>query len=618
VRFIDRANDRFQPGSAVYGSRFIRRDAALEQVLQGHRHAIWLLGLRHSGRTSLLLELRYRTQDPRIGPLTPLYLPLAGVRDAAGLAAALLRELSEARGLWQQHGIEPPAPEAGETPVNLLRAALRPVRAAERSLLFLVDDAEALVQVGEKDAVGLRRLLKLLSSGKGLRTVVAASPLLESLSAAASFEGPLLADFLPPLYLGALELEALEAHLEPALDAGQVRAVHAATGGHPYLVQLVASLCLSGLEVETAILRVESDPLVREEVLGALRALDEDELRLLGALARAEDPQVLERPVLRLLQLGLLRRQATGGRPEIAGRLLRQWLAGRVPEPVQPVPAAFRSLGPFELRELLGQGAWSRVYRAVDGRTGREVALKVLSAERDAADQAARFVREARTYTRLEHPSIVTLYEAGQIDGACFLAMELCEGRPLRERLAAGPMPVAEVLGVATALASALLYAHSQGVVHRDLNPSNVLLPPSGPPKLLDFGLAKGLRSAAGLTASVSLASLTGAGTLLGTFAYMSPEQAQGLAVDQRSDQFSLGIVLYEMLAGRHPFQAASTYRLVHRLVHEPPTPLDETARELPFMLHVALDRLLQKSPQDRFGTLAELLELLEPLAGAA
>lgn len=615
MRCIDRPNDRFQPGSPVFGSRFLGRTSALDLLLDGHRHALWLVGLRHSGKTSLLLELQFRTQDARRGPYTPLYVSLSGVRDGTDLTKAIASAVESSTRLLSEHGIEVGALDNEESAVAVLRSVLRGARSANRTLLLLLDDAESLRQVEEKDPVSLHRLAKTLASGRDLRTCLAADPNLGAGPLGADAPATWLVDFLPPLYVGAMTEEEVCGGLGQLLPSREIHALSLASGGHPYMLQLVASQCCSGLTLEQACAQVRGDGMVRDEVLGSLRSLSAEELGMLNALAREKRVDESGPSFARLSQLGLVQKSSNG--TSIRGEILRDWLAGTTPSAIAPAPVAQVVFGPFDLLEPLGTGGMSQVYRALDRRSGTPVALKLLHPDPN-ADQRGRFIREARSCLRLSHPSIIQLYEAGEIEGRCFLAMELAEGKSLRERLAEGPMALDEVLAVALPLADALAHAHREGIVHRDIKPSNILIGSSGaPPKILDFGLAKILRSAVSSAISPSLLSLTGAGTLLGTFAYMSPEQAQGRAVDARTDQFSLGIVLYEMLAGHHPFQAPSTYRLVQRLVHDPATPLADAAPSTPFMLQMAIDRLLQKNPQDRYASTDELVELLRPMVPA-
>jgi hypothetical protein len=325
---------------------------------------------------------------------------------------------------------------------------------SNRTVLLLLDDAESLREVEAQDQVSLHRVSKTLASGRDLRTCLAADPLLGGTQTDTAAAPSWLADFLPPLYVGAFGEEELEAVLAPVIDPRQVRTVLAATGGHPYLVHLLASQCCSGLSVEQACAQIREDGLVRDEVLRSLRSLSAEELDYLGSLARQGPAEESEPAFPRLAQLGLVHKGAGG--TAIQGRLPRDWLAGNVPTSIRPAAAVQAGFGPFELLEPLGEGGMSQVYRALDGRSGQAVALKLLHAGPD-PEQRARFIREARTCLRLSHPSIVQLYEAGELEGQCYLAMELCRGRPLRDRLAEGPMPLEEVLGFYRAIADALV-----------------------------------------------------------------------------------------------------------------------------------------------------------------
>jgi TolB-like protein/Flp pilus assembly protein TadD/predicted Ser/Thr protein kinase len=229
-----------------------------------------------------------------------------------------------------------------------------------------------------------------------------------------------------------------------------------------------------------------------------------------------------------------------------------------------------RQIGPYTLVSLLGQGGMGDVYRARDTRLQRTVAIKVLQPH-VADDHAARsrFEREARAVAALNHPQICTLYDVGREDGVDFLVMEFLEGETLAARLQRGPLRSDEVIQVAVQIASALESAHRRGVVHRDLKPSNIILTESGA-KLLDFGIAKLHESdsepVAGRTERPS-ATLTGGVGVLGTIAYMSPEQVRGELVDERSDLFSFGAVIYEMSKGRRPFAGADTHQLCEAIL---------------------------------------------------
>ena len=254
-------------------------------------------------------------------------------------------------------------------------------------------------------------------------------------------------------------------------------------------------------------------------------------------------------------------------------------------------------LGHYRILSLLGRGGMADVYRAEDERLGREVALKAVPPEfaRD-PERIERFEREVRAAARLSHPNIVTVFEFGHGEGQHFYTMDLMAGGDLKARIRTHPEGMAseEARRVASAVAQALDYAHRRGFVHRDVKPENILFDEDGRPQLTDFGIARAMESGTRMTAT---------GMSIGSPHYMSPEQAQGLEVDGRSDLYSLGVVLYEMLTGRLPFEAGNT--LAVALAH-----LNEPAPELPAALagwQPLLNRLLAKSPEDRYGSAGEL-----------
>src|SRR5512143_3452326 len=223
------------------------------------------------------------------------------------------------------------------------------------------------------------------------------------------------------------------------------------------------------------------------------------------------------------------------------------------------LPAGTR-VGPYEIVEPLGFGGMGEVYRARDPRLGREIALKVRPEQVSAdADRLARFEREARSASALNHPHIVAVYDVGRADSLSYIAMELVEGRTLRELVASGPLSGKRAVAIAAQAADALAKAHSAGIVHRDLKPENVLVSRDGFVKILDFGLAKLTAPVSDLASHAATAvDVTRPGAVLGTVGYMSPEQARGGDVDFRSDQFSFGSILYEIASGRRAFQGES------------------------------------------------------------
>jgi len=269
-----------------------------------------------------------------------------------------------------------------------------------------------------------------------------------------------------------------------------------------------------------------------------------------------------------------------------------------------------RTLGHYEVVEKLGEGGMGAVYRARDTRLDRFVALKVLPAEKVAdPDRKRRFEQEAKAASALNHPHIVTVYDIGTDDGADFIAMEHVVGRTLAEVIDRRGMPPARALELAVQIGDALSAAHEEGIVHRDLKPANVMVTDKGLVKVLDFGLAKLTEpSPAGPSAlTESARPRTEQGVIVGTVAYMSPEQTEGLSVDARSDIFSFGVVLYEMVTGRRPFVGETGASTMAAILAKEPAPPSSLVGDLPFELERAILRCLRKEPDRRWQTMADL-----------
>ena len=274
-------------------------------------------------------------------------------------------------------------------------------------------------------------------------------------------------------------------------------------------------------------------------------------------------------------------------------------------------------LGPYAIVAPLGAGGMGEVYRAHDPRLGRDVAIKVLPARlADSGDLRVRFEREARTLSQLNHPNICTLHDVGHEDGIDFLVMEVIEGETLAARLTRGPLPIAQILGSALQITSALAEAHRAGLVHRDLKPANMMLTESGV-KVLDFGLAAPALPAAepaGGLASQSptvMQPITAAGAIVGTFQYMAPEQLEGREADARSDLFALGCVLYEMATGRRPFLGHDSVTLLGSILRDRPAPAARLNEDLPRGLEQIISRCLEKDPAQRWASATELRDAL-------
>ena len=276
-----------------------------------------------------------------------------------------------------------------------------------------------------------------------------------------------------------------------------------------------------------------------------------------------------------------------------------------------------RTLGQYRVIEELGRGGMGIVYRAEDLRLGRQVALKVLQPEVSLnEDRIERFRREARSLASLNHPGIVTLYGVEEIDGHILLAMELVEGKTLDELIPAGGLAVERFFRLAVSLVDAVSAAHQQSIVHRDLKPGNVMLTAEGRIKVLDFGLAK-LRAgpAAADASQAATEALTAVGAMIGTAPYMAPEQIRGAAADERSDIFSLGVVLFQMATGRHPFRTESQADVLSSILRDDPPSLITLKPLLPRHLDRILRCALDKDPERRYQSAKELRNQLERLA---
>lgn len=265
--------------------------------------------------------------------------------------------------------------------------------------------------------------------------------------------------------------------------------------------------------------------------------------------------------------------------------------------------SAMKSVGRYQVLARLGEGAMADVYRAIDPGIGREVAIKVLKPEY-ARNEALnlRFLREARAAGALSHPNIATIYEVGEDGGGAYIAMELVEGQPLDAVLQAhGRLPYERVLQLGQQLAEALAYAHRMGVVHRDVKPSNILLSSDGrTAKLVDFGVAR--IDDPGADSDGAHLERTQFGQMVGTPRYMSPEQALSLPVDHRSDLFSLGIVLYEMVTGKVAFPGTGLATLAIQIAQERVEPIEKSAADCPPGLRFVIEKLLAKKPEQRFA----------------
>src|SRR5438094_4926901 len=278
-----------------------------------------------------------------------------------------------------------------------------------------------------------------------------------------------------------------------------------------------------------------------------------------------------------------------------------------------------QTIGHYKISEAIGSGGMGEVYLATDVTAGRKAALKLLPLRftGDAA-RLKRFQQEARAVVGLNHPNILTVYEIGEDHSVHYIASELIEGETLRDRLTRAPMQLTEAVDVAIQVASALAAAHEEGIVHRDIKPENIMLRPDGYVKVLDFGIAKLAESAfaeatADRAGSMTLAE-TNLGSVLGTVRYMSPEQACGEHVNQSTDIWSLGVVLYEMVTGHVPFAGDTPRETMTSVLEKEPPPLTSYVRHIPSELQHIVNKALRKDRTERYQSVSEMLQALKNL----
>src|SRR3989441_1452433 len=278
-------------------------------------------------------------------------------------------------------------------------------------------------------------------------------------------------------------------------------------------------------------------------------------------------------------------------------------------------------LGPYEIMAPLGAGGMGEVYRARDTRLGRDVAVKVLpSTYSDDTDRLHRFEQEACAAGALNHPNILVVHDIGTHDGSPYIVSELLEGETLRQRMSGAALAQRRVIDYASQIAHGLAAAHEKGIVHRDLKPDNIFITKDGRVKILDFGIAK-LTQPDGSQSQTEIPTRrvdTDPGIVMGTVGYMSPEQVKGRSVDHRSDIFSFGAILYEMLSGRRAFHGESAAETMSAILKEDPPDLSETNQRISPALERLVNHCLEKSPEERFHSASDLAFAIEALSGTA
>src|SRR5437879_2146323 len=277
-------------------------------------------------------------------------------------------------------------------------------------------------------------------------------------------------------------------------------------------------------------------------------------------------------------------------------------------------------LGPYEILAPIGAGGMGEVYRARDTRLRREVAIKVLPSEFSVnTERLSRFEQEARAASMLNHPNILTIFDVGSHDGSPYVVSELLEGEMLRDRLSGMAISSRKIIDYALQIAHGLAAAHAKGIVHRDLKPENLFITNDGRVKILDFGLAKLTGASEGNLSQTEVPTRrvdTDPGLVMGTMAYMSPEQLRGKPADHRSDIFSFGAILYEMLSGKRAFRGGSMAETMSAILREDPPDLSETNKTISPALERLIQHCLEKNPEERFHSARDLAFAIESLSG--
>ncbi len=618
-------------GQWVRGDRFYGREAVLSEVLEGPREGLWVLGTRRIGKTSLLRELELRASDAASG-FVPLFWDFQGADEPRELHLSFHDALLDAEESLDALGIALSSldPEDLFSSISRIR---RHLRTSNKHLLLLCDEVEELIELNRQDPSLLRKLRRALQSGGEIRSVLTSTVRLWALADERGDTSPFLHGFAPPLYLSTMTDIAAHALLRqdhlpeaarPALDDEAVQAIARACDNHPYLLQLTGKRHLEAGNVDEAIEQVATDEMVRYFFavdFEMLSPVEQRILRALGEVPAASSGSLEERldltsrevigGLLRLESLGFLRRNAER-QLELANAFFRRWL-NELPAPrsdARPKStsgAASHLDARYELLELIGEGATGLVYLAFDQLLETRIAVKVLRDEyRDHPQILERFRQEIVLSRDLAHPNVLRVYHLGQANDRRYITMQWVDGPTLAQVIGEeGALPETVVRHVGIKLASALEAAHSRKVIHRDIKPENVLLDSSGEPKLTDFGLARQLDDPG----------ITSPGLFMGTPHYVSPEQATAAPLDERTDLYSLGVVLFEMATGRKPFEGETITEVLDQHRHRAPPDPREINDRIGRDLSILILRCLEKDRERRIPSAHELRAALLQIA---
>ncbi len=633
-------------GQWVRGERFYGRAGLIQEILEGNRNCLWILGTRRVGKTSILKQIEHLTCSSPAPRYFPLYWDFQGSGEAEDLHESFRDALLDAIDRLEALGI-PLAEVESEDLFTSLTRLRRELRARDLSLLLLGDEVEELVNIHEKAPRFLSRLRRALQSPENIRTVFASTIRLWNLATTEeATTSPFLHGFTPPLLVrGLTDDEArclirqsqLPHGSRPRLDEPAIEVIRARCNNHPYLLQILSERYAEFQDLDRAIEEIAADQMVSfffsadlamlsEAERRVLRIVDEDNQATSKSIREklALESAMLQGSLQRLEHLGFIQR-SPAGEYSLVNYFFRRWFGELSKEPRGQLPGAAQEQtirkrvdgavagapqrridNRYDLLVRLGLGGSGEVYKAQDTLLRTVVAVKLLKREYCVDEEALERLRREVVLARdLSHPNILRIYHLGEDRGQKYITMEYVGGSDLAKVIAAeAPLAIEKAVVLAGKLASALAALHRCNVLHRDIKPSNVLIDPAGEPRIADFGLARLQWAPA----------ITGSGTFLGTPSYASPEQAVGESLDQRSDLYALGIVMFEMVTGRLPFIAASVQELLFMRVRaQPPAPRD-LVPALPAALSDLILRCLARDSAERFQSAGELHDALAAL----
>jgi hypothetical protein len=624
-------------GQWVRGERFYGRVELIDEILNGPRNSLWVLGTRRIGKTSLLKQLEHLTSSDG-QEFVPIFWDFQGADNPGELSLTFSDALLDAEDRLDAIGIEV-SDFKGEDLFASMATLRRTLRSQHRSLLLLCDEVEELLNLHRQDSALLRKLRRAMQSQDGVRSVLTSSIRLCELAEQRGDTSPFLHGFSPPLYISGLSAdEALAlvrqnkslSRSRPEIDEEDASEICRRCDNHPYLIQLVCKRFLETGDFDEACRQVATDRMINyffSVDFEMLSSTEKTVLRLIAEQGSATDESIhavmkadtadRDDALQRLENLGFI------GRDEernyvLPSFFLHRWLEYlAIKQPPPPPQSASLHEDPtisvqtidnrYTLHEEIGTGATGSVFKARDAMLETWVAVKLLKPEYTANHTALDRVRQEILLSRdIAHPNILRVYHLASYEGGTYITMQWIKGGTLADRISErGALPVPEVLSLATKLSSALAAAHSRSVLHRDIKPGNILMDDDGEPYLADFGLAR----------LIGEQGLTQQGMFVGTPHYASPEQITLDPLDERSDIYALGLVIFEMATGRRPFEAETVAEIL-AMQRSTPAP-DPTAISpgIPGELAAITLRCLVKDPADRIANARELEDALRRVA---